>query len=683
MGLAQSVRQRSEGISGPIIGLLLLLVVVEVVHGFRVVGTQWQGGDLLYHGALAKEILQGELPPGGPYPGLPTYYPPGFHLMLAATMAATGFDQVRADELLTLLWLPVLPIGTFLLTRRLTGRPWVAVLAAVITSFGGAYVLTAGRLWVNSLFMAGQEAYPLYPRDVVFALLPFALLAYLTACTTDRISRRSLWAVVAGILFGIAALVQVQLLLPIPPALLVVAGVMAIRHPERWRAIPSVVLITGLVALVIILPWFADQWRDIQLNGGVALDSSDTLEAARFGFWSYPRQFGLILPLAVIGAGVALLFLRRADGPRPDDGPGRWAPSPTEGALVLVAWAAIAFGLAVLYRPDWPLEDALRPQRLWLIASQPITILAAIGLVAAAEYLFGRVWRRPRWIVPAVVGVVVLMAVPSTFATVRLLSATWDRPGFAQLDLTSDHVPAFGDLLGDGARSVVLTYEDWSALSWFETGSKVVALVPPGYAKLAYDPAIFTGHSQAERRLDVGRAFAGDDTVMTAVADKYGATTLILARRDGALGTVDRPASLLVMEPGAVNGAWQPVEGNGWDAAELAAGTTLKTSLPTEPTRLEIRLLDEPGTSATDLRAAIVGGDGERTPLDLQPVPGDRPGWRVLGSTVTAPVGGHLELTATRPVTIQSIRGFVEREPPAGWRIVGETPDAMVLERSP
>jgi hypothetical protein len=604
--------------------------------------------------------------------------------MLAATMAATGFDQVRADQLLTLLWLPVLPIGTFLLTRRLTGRPWVAVLAAVITSFGGAYTLTAGRLWVNSLFMAGQEAYPLYPRDVVFALLPFALLAYLTACTTDRIGRRSLWALLAGILFGLAALVQVQLLLPIPPSLLLIAAVMAIRHPRRWRAIGAVVLVTGLVASVIILPWFLDQLQVININGGVALDSSDTLEAARFGFWSYPRQFGLILPLAVIGAGVALLFLRQADGPRPDDGPGRWAPDPSEGALVLVGWAAIAFGLAVLYRPDWPLEDALRPQRLWLIASQPITILAAVGLVATAEYLFRRVWRRPRWIVPAVVGAVALMTMPSTFATVRLLANTWDRPSFAQLDIASDRVPAFGELLGERAPSIVLTYEDWSALSWFETGSKVVAIVPPGYAKLAYDPAIFTGHGQAERRLDVSRAFAGDDSVMTAVADEYGASTLVLARRDGALGTVDRPASILVMENGAVNGAWQPVEGNGWDAVELAAGTTLRTSLPTQPTQLEIRLLDEPGTSAADLRAAIVGADGERAAVDLEPISGERPGWRVVGSTVTVPADGHLELTATKPVTIQSIRGFVRRDgPPAGWRIVSETSDAMVLERSP
>ena len=45
--------------------------------------------------------------------------------------------------------------------------------------------------------------------------------------------------------------------------------------------------------------------------------------------------------------------------------------------------------------------------------------------------------------------------------------------------------------------------------------------------------------------------------------------------------------------------------------------------------------------------------------------------------------GGHLELTATRPLTIQSMRGFVERGgPPAGWRVVKETPDAVVLERA-
>ena len=62
---------------------------------------------------------------------------------------------------------------------------------------------------------------------------------------------------------------------------------------------------------------------------------------------------------------------------------------------MLVAWFTVPFLLAVLYRPDWPLEDALRPQRLWLLAGQPAAILAAIGLVAGAEQLARGSWRRP------------------------------------------------------------------------------------------------------------------------------------------------------------------------------------------------------------------------------------------------------------------------------------------------
>jgi hypothetical protein len=54
---------------------------------------------------------------------------------------------------------------------------------------------------------------------------------------------------------------------------------------------------------------------------------------------------------------------------------------PSEGGLLLIAWWVVPWVLAVLYQPSWPLEDALRPQRLWLIASQPGLILGAIGLV--------------------------------------------------------------------------------------------------------------------------------------------------------------------------------------------------------------------------------------------------------------------------------------------------------------
>ena len=66
-------------LSAPLVALGLLIVATEVVGGWRVFGPDWQGGDLLYHSALANAILRGELPPGGAYPGLPAYYPPGFH----------------------------------------------------------------------------------------------------------------------------------------------------------------------------------------------------------------------------------------------------------------------------------------------------------------------------------------------------------------------------------------------------------------------------------------------------------------------------------------------------------------------------------------------------------------------------------------------------------------------------
>ncbi|MDQ6795880.1 MAG: hypothetical protein M3067_13895, partial [Chloroflexota bacterium] len=102
------------------VALVGLLLLGELVHGFRIFGTPWLGGDLLYHQALAHEILRGELIPGGPYAGLPTYYPPGFHFLLAGVMGALGLDAVRADQLLALVWMPVLPIGTFLLACRIT-----------------------------------------------------------------------------------------------------------------------------------------------------------------------------------------------------------------------------------------------------------------------------------------------------------------------------------------------------------------------------------------------------------------------------------------------------------------------------------------------------------------------------------------------------------------------------------
>ncbi len=445
------------------------MALSAVIHGFRILSPAYPGGDLLYHGALALGLLRDGLPMEGAYAGLPAYYPPGFHLLLAGLIAGLGAPPVAAAGVLFVLLIPALPLGTFLLARRLTGRPWVAVLAVALTLFGGAYDLSAGRQWVNSLFLGGHAAWTAYPRDLVFAILPFAAYAFVRALeaapSRPPRSRRWLgWAAGAGLLLGAAALSQVQLLLPIPVAFTATAGVVAARDPERRGRAIAALLVSGGVALLLVAPWLAQMAETIRQGGGVTLASSDQLEPARFGFWSYPRQFGLLLPFGLLGAGVGLLFLRRPDGPRPLGASGPWRPTPTEGGVLLVAWWAVPFLLGVFYDPSWPIEDALRPQRLWLMASQPLAILAAIGLVTAVEHLLAA--RRPRWVVPAVVTVMLVAAVPATIATALVVARSWTTDTYAMLDRAVDRVPHFDDLLGrDGPRATVLAPEDWSALA--------------------------------------------------------------------------------------------------------------------------------------------------------------------------------------------------------------------------
>ena len=310
-----SVRQRLAELPREGWALVGILALVLVVHGWRAFVPFFIGGDLLYHWGLTHTILLGTFPPEGPYLGLPTYYPPAFHLILAGLASIPGLDVPSATQLLGLVWLPVIPLGAYFLARQLSGRVDVALVAAVLTAFAGGFDLSNDRLWVDSMFLVGHVAYPIYPRDLVFGILPFAAIAFLRA--TDAAPRWLGWSLVSGGLLGLCALIQIQLLIPIPLAFAVLAGARAWRDRGRWTRILAALLTTGLVALAVVGPWLVYIAGVIRSNGGVAIDSSDDLLPVRIGFWDYPIQFGLILPLAIVGAGVVLLFLRRADGPHP------------------------------------------------------------------------------------------------------------------------------------------------------------------------------------------------------------------------------------------------------------------------------------------------------------------------------------------------------------------------------
>jgi hypothetical protein len=659
--------------------LIGLVVASIVIDGARGLAPAFPRGDLLYHWGLTHGILRGEFPPGGPYQGLPAYYPPGFHLLLAAISSTASLSVANATLLFGFAWLPVLPLATFALARHVTGRSDTAVLAAALTTFGGAYDLSSDRLWVNSLFLVGHQFYPLFPRDLVFGLLPLAVLAFLRALEGNR---GWPWAVLAGGLFGACALIQVQLLLPIPIALLLVALATAVVDPNRRRNAALVLVVTGGLTALAIAPWLLDTVATIRRNGGVALDSADSLVPARFSFWDYPREFGLFLPLALVGAGLILVHLRDRD-PAVS---GIWPRRP-ESPLVLVPWFVVPWVMAVFYDPGWPLEDALRPQRLWLLSSQPGAILAAIGLVALARSIVDSRWHRPRFVGPAIVAVFLLVAVPTAVLTVRLLSQQWLQPQYAHLLLDHDHVPDMASVLGDsGPRSTVLTYEDWSSLAWYETGSWVVAVKPPGYAKLAFDPKIFTGRSQETRRTDIARAFRGNLTELASVADLYGAERILLARRGDRWGLIHQVAAMAAKEPGGTSGPATIVDGNGWDGVALDPGgrVVIAPAAVNQPIALEVRFLGAQANRAVPdrrVRLIAVGSGGERGLADLLVPATILDEWQVVKADVKLAPGERLAIEAVDPVTVQSALGFVASGPPNGWQVVRTTPDAVVLGR--
>jgi hypothetical protein len=232
----------------------------------------------------------------------------------------------------------------------------------------------------------------------------------------------------------------------------------------------------------------------------------------------------------------------------------------------------------------------------------------------------------------------------------------------------------------------VLTYEDWSSLVWYTTGHAVVAVKPPGYAKLAFDPGRLTGLGQPERRALVREAFDGDIAALARVAGTTGSRRIVVGTAaDGRWGLLDVPLALAY--PGPLPHGVTLVEGNGWDGLALAAGTSIE--VPTHAAggsaRLEIRLLDRREDPPTRrLVVAVARRDGSPVGASQELVVGPEfERFQVATVEVDLPPGGRIVITARDDVLVQGIRGFTP--PPLaidGWRIAATTDRAVVLETS-
>jgi hypothetical protein len=264
----------------------------------------------------------------------------------------------------------------------------------------------------------------------------------------------------------------------------------------------------------------------------------------------------------------------------------------------------------------------------------------------------------------------------------------WIEPRYAHLQLDRDHVPDFGQLLDVRApRPTVLTYEDWSSLVWYETGAAVVAVEPPGYAKLAFDPDRFTGVSQVQRRTDLATALSGDVARLVATADRYGADRIVLARRDGALGLFGQPASLSAAL-GSVEGPSAVVQGNGFDTVVLEPGSriTLPLAEASGPIELELRAAFDglPASSGTPPAGRLRVHVGDASPIELSVPALPEVELSVVATSINRPAGAPIVIEAVDRIILQGVTAFVtDTGPPPGWAIAAETTDAVVWGRTP
>lgn len=164
-------------------------------------------------------------------------------------------------------------------------------LAAALTAW---LLLDLGRRWSGSELAAraGLLAWGIYPNAILYVPLALTETAY-TALLMGGIwlltTRRGWpWALLAGLVFGLATLVKAQTLVIVPAIL----AVMLWRERQVWQRLPGVAargLVVLLAAALVIAPWTMRNHRElgawvvVSTNGGITLLTGNN-DHARGGY---------------------------------------------------------------------------------------------------------------------------------------------------------------------------------------------------------------------------------------------------------------------------------------------------------------------------------------------------------------------------------------------------------------
>ena len=505
----------------------MALAALLIQGGLFVQKTWLWTGDTIYHRAVMAGVQAGELLPGGPYAGLPAFYSPLFHYMAAAIGSLARIELTEAIRVISILFAPLTPLAAYWLARVL----------------GPGSRLGAGRRVLLDVRRAPSRP-PKTGSGSMRCSSGSTTSSRSSRATSPSCCCRSGWAAstaaswtaggraasLAGLAFGLMILAHTQTAVFAAPliAIYLGAGAAAAARPASDGSSASERRHQrGRARRLGVLVGLAD--RDDRPERLVrrqrcrptACRSSSRSKSSRPSSgcsWCW-RRIGLFL------VGRRLLRERSL------------------AALLLLVWFLVPVLLAIFRPTGFPGGDTFFPRRLWQFASQPLMLMAGLGLVVGLLRPL-----RPRWTLvcrgagrrlPGRVGAGLdrhaQIASPSSGTSRSSADQRWELDGNF----------ALGPFLAaEGRRdglSTVLAPTPEATLVWYYAGQKVVYLHPTAAIKLAYDVQRMTGFGEAERAADLVKAYGGDPTALTGVAEKYGARYVVLKRLGDRLAGIDVP----------------------------------------------------------------------------------------------------------------------------------------------
>jgi hypothetical protein len=350
-------------------------------------------------------------------------------------------------------------------------------------------------------------------------------------------------------------------------------------------------------------------------------------------------------------------------------------------ALLLLVWFFVPVLLAIFRPTGFPGGDTFFPRRLWQFASQPLLLMAGLGLVAGVLRWFG-----PRRSLAAIVLVAVclLASVPGSWGTIQRIGEFWNDPDFADQRWDLDGNFSLGPFLAAEARAngprTVLAPTPEATLIWYYAGQKVVYLHPTAAIKLAYDVRRLTGFGEDERSADIVTAYDGNPSTLATLAQKYDARYVVLKRLGDRLAGVDVPADGMVPSPDA-RGTGKVTETNHYEYLAVSPNDHVAFAIESPSDRTATLVLRAKRRNRAPAALGTLTVNGMPTTIADTELPRDS--WADVRRDVTLKAGSNsiqLDSAAQLEVIRVAAYSLTLADLPASWRVAHEDGWYVVLD---